>query len=220
VQTADSQALVEELTQLTVENPILKQGLPVIIESHVDLDLTWLVRVLRRSGVQILGVADGVLAEQARQLELAVVPPDHTSPRPVRTPVPAADKNCNTAATANAEPQQPQALPTRIVTDPLRSGQQVYAEKSDLIVLAPVSPGAELIADGSIHVYSSLRGRAIAGATGNPNSRIFCRKMEAELLAIAGVYMVADQIPSQLQGKATQTWLSADSHLEIELLDF
>lgn len=219
VQTADSQALVEELTQLTVENPMLKQGLPVIIESLIDLDLEWLVRVLRRSGVQILGVSDGVLAEQARKLELAVVPPDHTSPRPVRAP--AAEKNCppNTS-TAPVEPAIPQALPTRIVTDPVRSGQQVYAEKSDLIVLAPVSHGAELIADGSIHVYSTLRGRAIAGATGNPNARIFCRKMEADLLAIAGVYMVADQIPSQLQGKATQTWLSADSHLEIELLDF
>jgi septum site-determining protein MinC len=82
-----------------------------------------------------------------------------------------------------------------MLTDPVRSGQQVYAENSDLIVLAPVSSGAELIADGCIHVYGVLRGRAIAGATGNPQARIFCKRLEADLVAIAGIYMVADQIP-------------------------
>ena len=76
-----------------------------------------------------------------------------------------------------------------------------------------------MIADGSIHVYNTLRGRAIAGAAGNPDARIFCKKLEAELLAIAGVYMVSEQIPTQLHGKGVHCRLSADSHLEIESLD-
>lgn len=209
VQSADTQAIIEDLTQLTVENPNLKQGLPVIIESQIDIDLAWLVKILRKTGLQILGVSDGLLAEQAKALELPILPPDHTQPRPVKA----------AAAPAKTNVPAPVTVPTRILTDPVRSGQQVYAENSDLIVLAPVSPGAELIADGSIHVYSTLRGRAIAGAAGNPQARIFCRKMEAELLAIAGVYMVSEQIPTQLHGKAVQCRLSADSHLEIESLD-
>ncbi|MCB1674479.1 MAG: septum site-determining protein MinC, partial [Pseudomonadales bacterium] len=85
--------------------------------------------------------------------------------------------------------------------------------------LAPVSSGAELIADGCIHIYGALRGRAIAGATGNPNARIFCKRLEADLVAIAGVYMVADQIPKQLLGKSVQVKLGEDGNINIELLE-
>ncbi|RZU45296.1 septum site-determining protein MinC [Fluviicoccus keumensis] len=210
VQSADTQAIIEDLTQLTVENPNLKQGLPVIIESQIDLDLSWLVKILRKTGLQVLGVSDGILTAQASALELPILPPDHTQPRNVKPATPAAKPNT----------PAPVSLPARIITDPVRSGQQIYAERSDLIVMAPVSPGAELIADGCIHVYNTLRGRAIAGAAGNPGARIFCKKMEAELLAIAGVYMVSEQIPTQLHGKGVQCWLSEDSHLEIESLDY
>lgn len=213
VQSTDTQAIIEDLTQLTIDNPNLKQGLPVIIESHDNLDLAWLVRILKKTGLQVLGVADGVLSEQARQIDLPILPPDHTQPRPIRNDAPK-------AAPGKPNVPPPPGLPARILTDPVRSGQQIYAEKSDLILMAPVSAGAEVIADGSIHVYSSLRGRAIAGAAGNPAARIFCRKMEAELIAIAGVYMVSEQIPTQFLGKATQSWLSDDSRLEIQLLDF
>jgi septum site-determining protein MinC len=212
VQSANTQDIIEDLTQLTVENPNLKQGLPVIIESQIDIDLSWLVKVLRKTGLQVLGVADGILSSQASALELPILPPDHTQPRPLKTGA------ATPPAKNNAPP--PVSLPARILTEPVRSGQQVYAERSDLIVMSPVSPGAELIADGCIHVYSTLRGRAIAGAAGNPNARIFCKKMEAELLAIAGVYMVSEQIPTQLHGKGVQCWLSDDSHLEIESLDY
>ena len=212
VQSDNTQTIIEDLTQLTVDNPNLKQGLPVIIESQIDIDLAWLVKILRKTGLQILGVSDGILAPQAAALDLPILPPDHTQPRAVKAPVAATPK-------ASAPVAAPAALPSRIITEPVRSGQQVYAENSDLIVLAPVSAGAELIADGSIHVYNTLRGRAIAGAAGNPDARIFCKKLEAELLAIAGVYMVSEQIPTQLHGKGVQCRLSADSHLEIESLD-
>ncbi|WP_170106980.1 septum site-determining protein MinC [Agitococcus lubricus] len=213
VQSTNPQEIVEELTKLTLENPMLKQGLPVIIESVDLIDLSWLVKTLRKTGIQVLGVSDGILTEQALLLNLPVMPPDHT--QSVSRPRTASTNQSTTPSNTPAPPN----LPAKLITDPVRSGQQVYAENSDLIVLAPVSSGAELIADGCIHVYGTLRGRAIAGATGNPNARIFCRRFEADLVAIAGVYMVADQIPSNLRGKATQIRLSDDSNLAIELLE-
>lgn len=90
---------------------------------------------------------------------------------------------------------------------PVRSGQQLYAENRDLTLLATVGAGAEVIADGSIHVYGALRGRALAGARGEEKARIFCREFHAELVAIAGHYKVMDEIPAELRGKAVQIWL-------------
>ncbi|MCB1658020.1 MAG: septum site-determining protein MinC [Moraxellaceae bacterium] len=210
VQSAIPQEIVEELTKLTLENPMLKQGLPVIIESDYDIDLAWLVKVLKKTGIQILGVANGILSDQAMALDLPILPPDHTQAKN-RESLP---KSATTQAA-----HEPPKLPAKMITDPVRSGQQVYAEHSDLVVLAPVSSGAELIADGCIHIYGALRGRAIAGATGNPNARIFCKRLEADLVAIAGVYMVADQIPKQLLGKSVQVKLGEDGNINIELLE-
>ena len=92
----------------------------------------------------------------------------------------------------------------------VRSGQQLYAHHGDLTVLSTVGAGAEVISDGSIHIYGTLRGRALAGAQGNENARIFCREFHAELVAIAGRYKVLDDVPSQLRGKAVQVWLEHD----------
>ncbi len=92
-------------------------------------------------------------------------------------------------------------------TAPIRSGQQIYAEQRDLTVLGTVGAGAEVIADGSIHVYGALRGRALAGARGNDKARIFCREFHAELVAIAGHYKVMEDLPAELRGKAVQVWL-------------
>lgn len=93
---------------------------------------------------------------------------------------------------------------------PLRSGQQLYAQGRDLIVNAMVGNGAEAIADGSIHVYGALRGRALAGARGETQARIFCREFNAELVAIAGQYRVMETVPPELQGKSVQIWLEND----------
>ena len=92
----------------------------------------------------------------------------------------------------------------------MRSGQQLYAEGCDLTVLSTVGAGAEVISDGSIHIYGTLRGRALAGAQGNAEARIFCRDFHAELVAIAGHYKVLDDIPEKLRGKAVQIWLEND----------
>jgi septum site-determining protein MinC len=104
----------------------------------------------------------------------------------------------------------PQAPKTRLVTEPVRSGTQIYARGSDLIVTASVSPGAELVADGNIHVYGALRGRALAGAGGDETARIFCTRLEAELVSIAGRYMVSEQLPAGVQSTPVQIALIDD----------
>ena len=114
---------------------------------------------------------------------------------------------------ARAE-QEPTSL---LVDQPVRSGQSIVFERGDVIVLGSVSSGAEIIAGGSIHVYGALRGRAIAGLTGQAQSRIFCRKLEAELIAIDGVYRTAEDMEG-LRGKAVQAWLEGES-LSVTVLD-
>lgn len=96
---------------------------------------------------------------------------------------------------------------TLMLRAPLRSGQVMYAEQSDAVVLAHVNAGAELIADGNIHVYGALRGRALAGAHGDEEARIFCKSLEADLVAIAGCYLRADEIPAARRGKPAQIFL-------------
>src|SRR3546814_20255022 len=102
---------------------------------------------------------------------------------------------------------------------PVRSGQQIYVADGDLVVSTTVSPGAEVVADGCVHIYGALRGRAIAGARGETSARIFCRRFEAELVAIAGVYAVAEQMQGDLRGKPAQVVL-VDGKLKIERLDW
>jgi septum site-determining protein MinC len=109
------------------------------------------------------------------------------------------------------------ALPTRIITTPIRSGQQIYARGGDLIVMAAVSAGAEVLADGNIHVYGALRGRALAGVQGNENSRIFCSSQEAELVAVAGQFMVDEVLRTNHWKEAVQIYL-AGGKIQISLL--
>ncbi len=98
----------------------------------------------------------------------------------------------------NSPAQAPaQMAPTKVIRTPVRSGQQIYAKDGDLVILSHVSAGAEVIADGSIHIYGTLRGRAIAGASGQREARIICHDLQAELISIAGRYWLSDQIESQ-----------------------
>ena len=105
-----------------------------------------------------------------------------------------------------------------VIDKPLRSGQHVYAKGRDLVVLAMVNPGAEIMADGHIHVYAPLRGKAIAGAKGDASARIFTHSLEAELLSIAGVYRTSDApLPKEVAGKAAQVWLVGDKLVMLAL---
>lgn len=113
-----------------------------------------------------------------------------------------------------SEAAEPGALTLRA---PLRSGQVIYAERADAIVLASVNSGAELIADGNIHVYGALRGRALAGAHGDEGAQIFCQSLEADLVSIAGTYLRADELPEEFRGKPARMWLR-EGKLEVTSL--
>lgn len=106
---------------------------------------------------------------------------------------------------------------TLMIRNPVRSGQRVYAQGGDLVVVTSISPGAELLADGHIHVYGALRGRALAGVSGNPEARIFCHSLEAELISIAGYWRVREDMPEGLIGKPVQIALEGE-RLTIEPL--
>jgi septum site-determining protein MinC len=113
-------------------------------------------------------------------------------------------------APAPSDPAE-QPLPGLTIKTPVRSGQVIHAVGGDLVVLAPVSIGAEIIADGNIHVYAPLRGKALAGAQGNSEASIFCMGLEAEFLSIAGRYLMGDQLPRDIRGKPARAHLDADS---------
>ena len=121
---------------------------------------------------------------------------------------PASAASTPPAAERAAPPAEPKAsgaaASAKIVKEPVRAGQQIYAKNADLVVLAQVQPGAELMADGNIHIYSSLRGRAHAGVGGDVGARIFCRSMEAQLISIAGIYLVNEEIEPQFLGQPVQ----------------
>lgn len=108
---------------------------------------------------------------------------------------------------AAAPAPSPSGVKTRLINTPVRSGQQIYARNSDLIVTSSVSAGAELIADGNIHIYSMMRGRALAGASGDGECQIFCTYLSPELVSIAGQYWLSDQIPAAFLGKAARLCL-------------
>ena len=108
------------------------------------------------------------------------------------------------------EPQSSPAQKSVVIRETVRSGQIVYAQATDLIVLAPVNAGAQVMADGNIHVYAALRGRAVAGVRGAKDTRIFCQRLEAELVGIDAAYLTAEALPREHFGKPAQVWLDGD----------
>jgi septum site-determining protein MinC len=119
--------------------------------------------------------------------------------------LPARQRRGESEARASADRAElPYQRTTQMVTEPVRSGRQIYAQNGDLIVCASVSPGAELLADGNIHVYGALRGRALAGASGDSTARIFCQSLEAELVSIAGLYLVSEDMGSDVHRRQVQ----------------
>ena len=164
--------------------------------------------------------APSVPAVRAEAVVVAVVPPAAAVAAPAAVAV-AASANAVAAPTTPAEsaatasltpPPTPPRRHAVVVDKPLRSGQQVYAKDADLIVLSVVSFGAEVIADGNIHVYAPLRGRALAGAHGDTSARIFTTCLEPQLVSIAGIYRTTEkELPADVLGKPAQVWLDGDS---------
>nr|WP_225444340.1 septum site-determining protein MinC [Pseudomarimonas arenosa] len=161
-------------------------------------------RLARELGLPLLAK---FRAQYESTSQRAAPPPPAVEPAVEPAPAPA----------SAAEPPAPARAGGQIVELPVRSGQQVYAQGRDLTVLAGVGAGAEVIADGSIHVYGALRGRALAGAHGDESARIFCREFHAELVAIAGHYKVFEDLPANLRGRPAQIWLEDEKLCVAEL---
>lgn len=189
---------------------------PLALDGPSAVDVQALVALLRASGLQPVAVA-GATAEElavAQSLGLADAAEDApadkaaASVEPVREVVREVIREVVVEKLVD-KPAAP--APTLVIDKPLRSGQQVYAKGGDLVVLALVNHGAEVIADGSIHVYAPLRGKAIAGARGDTSARIYTQSLEAELLAIAGIYRTAENpLPPDVAGKPAQVLLQGE----------
>lgn len=193
------QALIQKVEQA----PAFLRNAPIVLNiAHTGKDADWpaLHKVFNDVGLRIIGVS-GCQDETQKQAVLAAGLPLMSEGRlpkkspPEAVPPPAAE----VASIAQ----------TRIIDTPIRSGQQIYARHGDLIVLGHVSAGAEVIADGNIHIYGIMRGRALAGANGDVNSQIFCHNLAPELVSIAGQYWLSDQIPEAFYGQAVRLSLRA-----------
>lgn len=222
VQSPDLEAIARSLDTRIQEAPDLFNGAPIVLDvSELEGDLEAgtkplhglrlgrLVDLLRTRGlvpVAVSGLPAG-RAGEAQHVGLGILDASGAKKLTRRAPQERAQGDAAGSKPAAAPPPVFDPSGTLTLTQPLRSGQIVYADGRDAIALAGVNPGAELIADGNIHIYSALRGRAMAGARGNTDARIYCHKFEADLVAIAGVYLSADELPKQHRGKSVQVWL-------------
>ncbi len=180
----------------------------------VAVDMPDLLNLLREYSLRPMAIrgANPALTQAALDAGL-VLAPEQVRPSPKPIAPPAVDEPAGAEpdlveapeATPEAVPELPRAVPTLVIDKPLRSGQKAYARGGDLVVLAMVNQGAEVVADGNIHVYAPLRGKAMAGARGNTQARIFALCMEPELISIAGIYRTSEkQLPVDIQGKPAQ----------------
>jgi len=186
------------------------QNAPLVIDlntlqnSAALVDFAHLVDLFRKHGLVPVGIRGGNAQQQEAALKVALgILPD-TKPIAAKT-----------------EPQEApaiQATKDKIVSSPVRSGQQVAALQGDLVVLSAVNPGAEVLAGKSIHVYGALRGRAVAGIHGYSEARIFCRYFDAELISIAGQYKLNEDFDDSVRGKAVHIYLEND-RLRIQPLE-
>ncbi|MDP3846534.1 MAG: septum site-determining protein MinC [Pseudomonas sp.] len=205
----DLERLDRQLASKVSQAPNFFSNTPLVLaldklpDGEGDLDLSELMTICRQHGLSTLAIrasrAEDIAAAQA--IALPVLPPSGARERPIEL----------AGAKEPEKPPEPQLQPSKIITTPIRGGQQVYAQGGDLIVLAPVSAGAELLADGNIHVYGPMRGRALAGIKGDRSARIFCQQLGAELLSIAGHYKVAEDLRRDpLWSEPVQVSLSGD----------
>jgi septum site-determining protein MinC len=235
VRRADAGALHDELLRRVQAAPQMFGRAAVVLDlGHLmqlpdDATVQALLDAIRRAGMLPAGIAYGTsetagLAERIglpliAKFRAAYEPATEGAPRPAAGDAAAAKAPVPTTELAEpaAEPAVGETRLAMLHTGSVRSGQQLYARERDLIVTGTVANGAEVIADGNIHVYGSLRGRAMAGAQGAESTRIFVSEFHAELVAIAGQYRVFEQIPADLEGHAVQCWLDGEKLLLAKL---
>ena len=205
---ADDQAFFAALEEKLRQAPNFFRDAAVVLDleeiaaAGIGIDLIRVARQLRSRSLTPVAVQNGsaALIAAAKGAGLAVL----DDGRAVAAP-------CEPASTS-----RPETAGTLLVTEPVRSGQQVFCDSGDIVVTSSVGSGAELIAAGNIHVYGALRGRALAGVNGNTRARLFCLSLEAELVAIAGLYRVSDDIDRAVWRQPVQAFLEEDA-LRIEL---
>ncbi|HTV85882.1 MAG TPA: septum site-determining protein MinC [Dyella sp.] len=229
VKRPDAAALCEELERRVRAAPQLFSRAAVVLDlSHLlnlpdDGTVDALLEAVRSAGMLPVGLAYGTSATEAlaqrmglpliAKFRAAYEPADGGSiapPAPSATPAPAPAPVREPVLSA---PAPGSTLGAQHHEGAVRSGQQVYARDRDLVVTAAIANGAEVIADGSIHIYGSLKGRAMAGAQGDAKARIYVSDFRAELVAIAGHYRVFEQIPKDLEGQSVQCWLDGEKLL-------
>ena len=199
----------QQLQDKIAQAPEFFKNSPVLIDlqklsaQNLDLSLDAIVELLRKQGFMPIGVrgANEKQTIEALGLNLPILAMHGQN----QTLTEKSTTKKLPPQTVEAESSAPTSLDieNKLITQPIRSGQRVYA-KGDLIVTATVSAGAEIMAEGNIHIYGSLRGRALAGVLGNTNSRIFCSDLQAELISIAGIYQLRDDLSSHAPHKPVQ----------------
>jgi len=218
LKSADLAALAREMTQRFGDIPdffdqdaLVIDLSPLQTSGAVEIDFPALVSLLSSYRLVPIAVRGGTEAQMAAARMAGLVPGNDAhllTPRPPSAEQPAQPPQ-------QQVPMHAPPLGALVIDKPLRSGQQIYARGRDLVVLAMVNAGAEVIADGHIHVYAPLRGRAIAGARGNTEARIFALALEAELLSIAGIYRTSEHpLPPEVAGRPTQVRLVNDANGE------
>jgi septum site-determining protein MinC len=220
VQTMDAAAIHAEVLARITSAPQLFERTAVCLDlgelEQVPAadEIRAVLDAVRRAGMLPVALARGneIVDGLARELDLPVVAQVRAvskqsaemQPKVEPPPVPAA------RSTSPPLDTDSQGALAQLHHQPVRSGQRVYARNRDLVVTTAVGAGAEVMADGCVHVYGSLRGRALAGARGEVTARVFCQEFNAELVSIAGVFRVFETIPAELAGKPVQAWLSGD----------
>jgi septum site-determining protein MinC len=229
MKTADLQVLAQDLAQRFAEIPDFFDNDPLVIdltplnaaakrraEPAAPIDFEALLQLLASYKIKAIALRGGSPEHMAAGLSSGLLAAPDARVVASASPAPAEPTKTQapTAAPAPAVvPTPPEApLGAMVITRPLRSGQQVYARGRDLVVMAMVNAGAEVIADGHIHVYAPLRGKAMAGARGNTEARIFALNLEAELISIAGIYRTSDvALPPHVRGKPAMVRLQSSA---------
>jgi septum site-determining protein MinC len=197
----DMDSLQSQLENITLKAPQYFANAPIIVDFTALNDTT--------EQMDVKQICNLLRQYQMQPIAARGLPDQKTLPNLAET--------AQKSAPAKEKPKDSLKENTKIITKPVRAGTQVYAKDCDLIVLSSVNAGAEVIADGNIHVYGPLRGRALAGANGNTDARIFCKQLEAELVAVAGHYLVKEQIKGQATDGLVQIFL-INNELAIEVL--
>lgn len=206
------------------QTPTFFENAPLVIdlEGARDLDaaqdLARLAEELRARRLSVFGVQNGNAEQEAAAASVGLIAlPGGRSVALDR--VTRADSQSARRGSRPAEPEpRPEPQGSRLVTQPVRSGQTVFAEHGDLVIVGSVGSGAEVIATGNIHVYGRLRGRALAGVNGDTSARIFCHALDAELLAIAGLYRTSENLGPDTPRQYVQAYLDGD-RLHVESLN-